>query len=208
MEEKKKKWLIVAIIIIVLVLIIVLGGKKEAGPAEEDYLPGDFDVESLEDMEAAPEVKVKEKEPVEVAPEASKIDEKGIVVTEEGEPTETKDTSPSAPEAPKQSKVLEEDEKVQVAENAVNLDVSQEDGFQPASFKVKPGQAVTILMTSVDDRNHNLAFKDKDLKGVGLYIYGGQSKAITFNAPTQMGAYEFVDSFRIENSGQMIVTNE
>ncbi|MBU4347939.1 cupredoxin domain-containing protein [Patescibacteria group bacterium] len=206
MEQKQKKWLIIAIIVVILLLIIIFGSKKEPAMFEEDYLPEGFDRESLEDMEAAPEVKIQE--PVEVAPEASKINQEGIVVTEEGEPTKVENMSPSAPEAPKQSKVLEEEEIEQVAKNAISLEVSQENGFNPRSFKVKPGQAVTILMTSVDNRNHNLAFKDKSLRGVGLYIYGGESKAVTFNAPTQMGVYEFVDSFRIENVGSMIVTEE
>jgi len=210
MEQKQKKWLIIAIIIVILLLIIILGSKKEPAMFEEDYLPEDFDRESLEDMEAAPELKVEKiVEPEAVAPEASPVTEEGIVITEEGTPVVTEDVGPGSEGAPKQSKILEEEEKEQVLENAISLEVSRETGFVPSSFKVKPGQVVTILLTVTDTQKHILRFKDKSLRAVAITVKDGQSRATTFNAPTQMGVYEFICSDPGHSAtGQMIVTEE
>ena len=206
--KNKKKWLIIAIIVIVLILLIVLGSKKEP-VFEEDYLPEDFDRESLEDMEAAPELKVEKiVEPEAIAPEASLVTEEGIVITEEGIPAVTEGVAPMSENAPKQSKILTEEEKEQVSENAIEMEVNNETGFTPSQFKVKPGQAVTILLTATDNRKHEFRFRDDKLRAVTVVVKEGQSRAMTFNAPTQMGSYEFYCFHHDAGRGQMIVTEE
>lgn len=205
MEQKKKTWLVVAIVLVILILVFVFSEKGEK-PTEEEQLSGEYE-QDLKDMESAPEVK-EGSEPVEVAPEASKVDQ-GIVVDDEGEPVKTDDVGPGSEGSPKQSKILEEEEKEQVSENAINLEVSRENGFTPSSFKVKPGQAVTILLTATDNQKHILRFKDSSLRSVAITVKDGQSKATTFNAPTRQGVYEFICSDPgHDGTGQMFVTND
>jgi plastocyanin len=206
MLEKKKTWLIVAVIAVILVIVIILSrGKKEPTGVEEG-LPE----VKVEDLPAAPEVEVKTEEPVAIVEGASPVTSEGVVLTDEGTATNPEGVGPGSVEAPKQSKILEEEEVAQVAENAISLEVSREGGFVPAQFKVKPGQAVTILLTAKDDQKHILRFKDRQLKGVAITVKDGESRATTFNAPTQVGIYDFIcsDPGHPNETGQMFVTEE
>ena len=207
MEKKQKTWLIVAVIAVILVIVIILSFNKKKEPTEiEEGLPE----VKVEDLPAAPEVEVKTKEPIIIVEGASPVTSEGVVLTDEGIPTNPEGVGPGSVEAPKQSKILEEEEVAQVAENAISLEVSREGGFVPAQFKVKPGQAVTILLTAKDDQKHILRFKDRQLKGVAITVKDGESRATTFNAPTQVGIYDFIcsDPGHPNEIGQMFVTEE
>jgi len=212
MKKEQKKWLIIAIIIVVLILIIILGSKKESVPGEEEYLPEGFDKESLKDMESAPEIKVGKSEPIEVAPGASKVDSEGKVVNvidEEFVPVKTEGVHRTSEDAPQQSESLDEETKKKVAENAIEINVSKDAGFIPSSFKVKPGQVVTILLTGGDNRKHEFRFRDASLSSITIVARKDESRALTFNAPTQPGVYEFFCPYPAHNNtGQMIVTEE
>jgi plastocyanin len=205
MEKKQKKWLIISLVIVLVLLIVVLAKKPETF-VEEEWIEG-FTEQDLKDLDAAPEVKTKE--PTEVAPEASKVNEEGVVITDDGQKAITEDVGVGSKDAPKQSKILEEEEKEEVAENAFSMAISRETGFVPNLFKVKPGQAVTLVLTVTDQQKHTLRFKDSSLKAVAITVKDGQSRAITFNAPTRTGVYDFICGDPGHNAtGQMIVTNE
>jgi len=203
MEKKQKKFLIIVGVIIIVLLIIVFGVKKEP---TTDEMPDDLLSMDLRDMEAAPEIRIGKL--VEVAPEASPVNGEGVVVTEQGEPVITEGVAPMSEGAPKQSKILNEEEKEQVAKNAISLEVNHENGFTPKQFKVKPGQVVTILLTATDSRNHVFRFRDDKLRAVAVVVKDGQERAVTFNAPTQMGLYEFYCFHHDVGRGQMIVIEE
>jgi uncharacterized cupredoxin-like copper-binding protein len=68
---------------------------------------------------------------------------------------------------------------------------------------------VTILLTVTDSQKHIFRFKDSSLRAVAVTVKQGESRAITFNAPSQTGVYEFICSDPgHDGKGQMIVTNE
>lgn len=206
MEKKQKIWLIIAIVVVVLIIIVVLSGKKAPQPTVEG-LPEEI---NLKELPAAPEVKVKE-EPVAIAPGASEVTSEGVVLNEQGAPAVTAEIVPDAPEAPKQSEILTEEQKEEIAEKSIQLTVSLAKGFNPSVFKVKPGQAVTIVLTGEDADNHTFRFKDPNLRAVAISISGQESRAITFNAPTTPGAYDFIcgmPDHRDKEKGQMIVIEE
>ncbi len=205
MEKKQKKILITVGVIIIVLLIIIFGFKKESTIDVPDELLG----MDLKDIESAPEINVKKiTKPVEIAPDASLVNRKGVVVTEQGEPVITKGVAPMSEGAPKQSKSLNEEEKEQVAKNAIGLEINHENGFIPKQFKVKPGQVVTILLIATDNRKHEFRFRDDKLRAVTIVVKDGQERAITFNAPTQMGLYEFYCFHHDVGIGQMIVIKE
>ncbi len=205
LDKKQKTWLIVAIVVVVLILIIALSGKKAPQPTEEYGLPSEVD---LENMPAAPEVKVSE--PEAIAPGASEVTSEGVVLNEQGTPAVTENIIPNSPEAPKQSDFLTEEQKEEIVDNSIQIRTSRDGGFNPSSFKVKPGQAVTIVLTGEDQDNHALFFKDPILSAVAIGLIAGQSRAITFNAPSTPGVYEFVCSYagHEKETGQMVVTEE
>ena len=193
MEKQKRIWLIIAIVLVLLIIIIVWPRQKIETPGLEDILE-EVITEEVE-IPVAPEPEIKKfKEPTVIVPEASPVSQEGIVLTEEGEATNPADVGPGSKLAPKQSKILTEEEKVELIEDTIQLEVSREKGYVPNEFKVKPGQAVTVLLTSVDNQTHTFRFKDRNLRGVAITVRSGESRATTFNAPTVVGRYEFIGS--------------
>lgn len=226
LDKKQKQWVIIAIIVVVVIILILVIPKKEpAAPeevvpapeqavlGEEAFLPEAFEkVEVPKGTPKAPEpteiIKQakKTKEPVAVVEGTSKITEEGTVITESGEATAPQEVIPGAPESPKQSEALSEEEKQSIEGYVVQLEVSRETGFTPNRFSAKPGQAVTLSLTSVDGQNHVFRFKDRILYGVAISVYGGETKVISFNAPDTPGIYEFIDTSERTNIGTMYVT--
>jgi len=213
MDKQKKLWLIIAIVVVALIIVIALTGKKAPQPtAEESLIPEEV---SVEELPAAPEVEVKGPEPVAVAPGASGVTEEGIVVTEEGSPAVTDSVGPNDPNAPKQSMVFHEDvpEEKQaiegVAESAITMTVDEENWFLPREFRVKPGQAVTILLSNQGQEHHDLRFFDMSLHGVAISVLAGETRAVTFNAPVVPGEYKFACMYYTDQAqGTMFVVEE
>ena len=213
-KKQQNLWIVIAIVVVVLI-VVMIALPKEDKLAEEKMAQEEFDLPvqvEVEDLPKVPEVELKEIEKEElmvVAPGASKINEEGEVVTDEGKQVVMKDVGPGSKDAPKQSKILEEPEKEEILENAIELEVSRETGFVPDSFTAKTGQAITILLTAVDSEKYTLRFKDRNLRAVAITVKNGQSRAMTFNAPTQTGTYEFICSGPHQDcEGKMIVVAE
>ena len=205
--KKQQKFLIIIAVIVVVLLIIVFGVKKEREIPEA--LPDELLSMDLDALAEVPEIALDEiTEPIEIAPGASLVSGEGIVVNEEGEPVKTEGIAPMSEGAPDQSKVLNEEEKEQIAENVISMEVNQQNGFTPKQFKVKPGQVVTVLLTATDNRKHEFRFRDDKLRAVTVVVKSGESRATTFNAPTQMGLYEFFCFHHDIGRGQMIVIEE
>ncbi|MCH7759462.1 cupredoxin domain-containing protein [Patescibacteria group bacterium] len=189
--QKSTVWTIVIVVILVVLGIILLSlpGKEapdQVAPEEEVTLPK----EGL-DLEGAEEPAVGEETPPEalkdaetVVPEGSLVSDKGEVLTSSGEIVNN-EALPGSPTAPKQSRSLAEGE---VPEEAIQLRVTAA-GFEPNEFTVKANSVVTLSATS-GDRTHVFKFDDSGLQGVAIGIAGGETRAITFKAPSA-GDYTF-----------------
>ena len=123
-----------------------------------------------------------------VAPGTSAISDEGTVVTREGAPVR-QDVTPGSPDAPQQSNPIT---KAEIPSSAVKLEVSAA-GFSPAQFTVDAGSAVTLSLTSTDDQTHVFLFDDPSLSAVAIGVGPGETRAISFNAPTKRGEYKFHD---------------
>ncbi len=191
MPTNKKSIYIVVGIIVILAIIIIAIPKKDRGeefvdePIHGDQMPAK---QELKDMEAAPEIEAKEiVEPEVVAPGASLVTGEGEVLAKTGEVAEN-DAVPGTKEAPKPSQILTEE---QIPEEALVINISKEAGFEPKQFRVKPGQIVTIALTSIDNSVHGFRFTDKMLTAVAVSVNPGETRAITFKAPEMLGEYPF-----------------
>ncbi|MCD6442156.1 cupredoxin domain-containing protein [bacterium] len=190
MKNKKNLYIVIGIIVI-LAIIIIATPKKDRGeefvdePIHGEEMPSK---QELKDMEAAPEIEVKEiVEPEVVAPGASLVTGEGEVLAKTGEVARN-DAVPGTKEAPKPSQTLTEE---QIPEEALVIKISKEAGFEPKQFRVKPGQVVTIALTSIDNSVHGFRFTDKMLTAVAVSVNPGETRAITFKAPEMLGEYPF-----------------
>ena len=198
-DNKKKLWVLLGVVAVVIIIIIVAasssktktgttptGGTTPNGsqagttpaPVAEPGAPTDAVVP------AAPVV-VDIKEARTDIPGASLITPDNKVVTKEGVVAKN-DVIPASAEAPKSAVINKED----LPKTAINIDVAG-GKFTPAAFSVKPGQPVSFAVTSADGQVHVVIFSQAELGAIAMGIGPGQTKAITFNAPTTPGDYEF-----------------
>ena len=193
--QKSTVWTIVIVVILVVLGIILLSlpgqeGPEQAGPeegvGEEIVLPEEgLDLEGAEEPVAEGEpVQEALKDAETVVPEGSLVSDKGEVLTSSGEIVNN-EALPGSPDAPKQSRSLAEGE---VPKDAVTLNITA-GGFEPDEFTVKSNSVVTLSATS-GDRTHVFKFDDPGLQGVAIGIAGGETRAITFKAPSS-GDYTF-----------------
>lgn len=94
---------------------------------------------------------------------------------------------PGSQSAPQQSAPITATE---VPPTAIKLSISAA-GFVPSTFTVKAGAAVTLSLTGTDQQTHVLRFDDPSLNAVAIGIGPGQTRVITFNAPSKSGDYAF-----------------
>jgi len=208
MEKKQKTWLIVAVIAVILVIVIILSFNKKKEPTGiEEGLPE----VKVEDLPAAPEVEVKEVEPVAIAPGASEVTSEGEVLAPSGEIAKN-ETVPGGVEAPKPSESLTQEKIEELKEESIVLNISSEKGFEPKQFKVKPGQVVNLVVIAANDEPHGLRFTEPSLTAVAVDLNAGESRAITFKAPEAIGEYNFHCTApghkRHGEIGSMFVTEE
>lgn len=205
MPASKKKVLLVglAILIIAALVVLALSMKKTNGPSSEtpggneqqSGTPTEVDEEGNEIMDASVDFESDELQEVEiidledvkvVVPGANPITKDNKVVTMEGEITDSA-AIPMAEEAPKQTGFLVREE---LPENIVQLEVGN-DKFSPSQFITKVGDPTTFSLTSVNDFVHVINFDDPAVAAISILVGPGQTKAITFNAPTEPGEYTF-----------------
>lgn len=170
MEQNNKNiwvWVVVGVIVVAVVVYLALtGGFSTMKPSEQEVQQqGEFS------------------ETTGVSP----ISEEGVVLNTQGEEARN-DVQPGAPEAPQQSNPITDDS--QVPASAIKVSVSAE-GFSPSSFTVRAGAPVTVSVTATDTQTHVFAFKDSSLQAVAVGVGPGETRAITFNAPSSSGEYTF-----------------
>jgi uncharacterized cupredoxin-like copper-binding protein len=178
MDTTNKKniiiYVVIAVVVIAVVVYALLGG-----------MGGTPTVEQGEVGEETDQGTVTEKGVV-AAPGTSPISTStGKVVTQEGVEVKN-DVVPGTPEAPQQSNPVSPEA---LPSAAVKLNVSAS-GYSPNQFTVKAGAPVTLSVTS-DTQTHIFMFDDPSLSAVAVGVAPGETRAITFNAPTKKGEYTF-----------------
>ncbi|MBN2884776.1 cupredoxin domain-containing protein [Patescibacteria group bacterium] len=153
-----------------------------------------------EDGEIIPSTEVKEIKMVVVSPGTSGINvETGKVVTATGVAV-VNDVRPGSQEAPQSSFPIDVNE---LPKSAVKLSVTST-SFTPAEFTVNRGQAVNLAVTNANTTTFSEVFRfdDPSLKAVVLGLAKGETRSITFNAPSQAGEYTFYsDMFNHRDQG-------
>ncbi len=133
---------------------------------------------------AAPEA-MKTPQGTAAAPGASPVSGAGQVVTKEGKPVKLNVVA-GTPDAPQQSNPIGAGS---VSAGTIKMTVSAK-GFSPNQFVVRAGDVVTIALTSGDTQTHVFKFDDASLSAVAIGVGPGETRAITFNAPSP-GKYGF-----------------
>lgn len=91
------------------------------------------------------------------------------------------------PDKPMQSLPLDENE---IPKEAIKIEITSQ-GFSPSSFEVNNGEKVVLSVTSGDRWAHVFKFKDSSLAEVAVGVTSGETRAITFYAPSEAGEYPF-----------------
>ena len=164
MSKQKIILIAVAIVVIVVVGIVLSIPKGEEGIPEG---------EEGEETPAAGPGKLPGEEPGPVA--------------EPGEEALLAEPEWQRPEEPMSSPPLETGE---IPEQAIELGITAQ-GFSPSSFEIKKGEKITLSVTSRDQWTHVFKFKDPSLAEVAIGLAPGETRVITFYAPSEKGEYEF-----------------
>jgi uncharacterized cupredoxin-like copper-binding protein len=117
---------------------------------------------------------------------ANPIAKNGVVLTSSGEVARN-DVTPMSLDAPRQSPPVNKDD---LSASVIKLDISA-DGWKPNEILVKAGMPITLAITSVDEYTHLFAFDDASLSSIAVLVSSNETRAITFNAPTEAGEYTF-----------------
>ena len=141
-------------------------------------LPGQFSLETIEGERT--------EQGIVAVPGTGAITEEGTVLAPSGAPTQN-DADPSDPNAPQQSGAIDPET---LPSQSIKLVVSSA-GFIPNTFTVKAGSPVTLAVTSGDTQTHVFAFNDPELSGVAIGIGPEETRATSFNAPSEKGTYSF-----------------
>jgi len=187
MENNNKKiWVLLGVVVLLVVIIIIAAnsGKKNAqtgSKANNQATTGTTDnTVPTNAVTALPEGAVV------VVPGASPVSKDDVVLTPTGEAVKN-DVAPLTPDAPRQTGPIA---KEQLSNEVIKLDVSGS-GFSPNEFTVNSGDPVTFSLTSQDSYMHVLVFDDPSLKAVASGVGPGETRAMTFNAPSKAGEYTF-----------------
>lgn len=137
-------------------------------------------------------VEAKEMKVVVVTPGTSGIDlNTGTVVTGQGVAVKN-DAAPATGDAPQSSFPMDPKD---APASAIKLAVTSS-SFTPNEFTVNRGQAVSLVISNVNESTFSEVFRfdDPSLSGVVIGLAKGETKSITFNAPATAGEYTFYSS--------------
>lgn len=204
-SKKKMIFVVLAVILIAAIVVVALSMKKTQSPSGENNQGGEQNQgeqanvegegEAEQNTDASVDLSSEELQKVEIAdienavvvvPGANAITKDNKVVTAEGVVTDSA-AIPMSDNAPKQTGFLVREE---LPSSIVQLEVGN-GKFSPNQFTTKPGAPTTFSLTSVDEYVHIINFDDQAVSAVSILVGPGQTKAITFNAPTEAGEYTF-----------------
>jgi hypothetical protein len=120
---------------------------------------------------------------------AAPVNEEGQVLAPSGKVAQN-DAPTGAGDSPQETQTLAPDE---IPEGSLEIEV-RDGSFSPASFSASTGQVVTltfIYKLTDKSRGAHILFADPSLSGILVVLPPDTTKAITFNAPSQSGSYEF-----------------
>ena len=173
--DKKTIGIAIAVIVVVVALFLVFGKTGTPGNSGTNT-----------EGQKVTDQGVVTPEGVVAASGASPIATSGEVLNLKGEVAKL-DVDPGSPEAPQQSNPVSANS---VPKAATKMTVSMGSGFSPKEFTVNSGDAVTISVSSTDDKTYVFAFEDQALSAVAVGVGPGETRLITFNAPKR-GEYVF-----------------
>lgn len=110
------------------------------------------------------------------------------VVNLQGQAVQT-NVAMTAPTAPQQTGPIAD--KASLSAKVIKIDMSLEKGISPASFTVAKGAAVSLAVSSIDQWTHIFKFEDASLSAVAIGVSTGETRGMTFNAPTKAGEYKY-----------------
>lgn len=171
-ENKKLVWWIVGGVVVgvAIIYVAITGGGLSSGPRSAEEV-GPLATTTPQGIVAAPGL--------------SPVSDEGQVVTREGAPVDL-DVTPGSPSAPQQSNPIAPEE---LPSASVKIEMSAS-GIAPSTFRVRSGNAVTLAVTATDSQTHVFMFDDAALSAVAVGVGPGETRAITFNAPSR-GQYPF-----------------
>lgn len=120
-----------------------------------------------------------------VIPGADLINKEQQVISDLGVPVQIS-VMPNAPDAPKAVVV----NKGKMSEQVIKITVANNE-FTPKNFTVTAGAPVSLAFSSGDNKTHIISFREASMAAVAFGISPNQTKAMTFNAPSEPGEYEF-----------------
>jgi plastocyanin len=122
-------------------------------------------------------------------PGANPITTNNKVVTATGQATDNT-ARPMSDTAPKQTSFLD---KSTLPSGLTKITIAN-GTFSPSTFTTTVGAPTTFSLTGGDSLSHVIAFDDTSLNAIAILVGPGQTKAITFNAPSKAGSYTFRDA--------------
>jgi plastocyanin len=187
----KNFWIIIGVLLLIIIIVVAvilsnnsyevdLTGPSSRDTSELEEGDSGYDLGELD----AEETTYTEPQTSVVSGTSSIVDDQ--VVDREGQPVRT-DVAPMTPNAPQQSNPLNPDE---LPEEVIKLSVTA-GGWSPAEFSVSPGQNITISVTSADQWTHIFKFDDASLNAIAVGVAPGETRAITFPTPSEVGEYTF-----------------
>lgn len=201
--NKNKLWILLGVVVVIVVIIVVAAsqsrpaapaptGETNSQPSGENNASGTVTDASVsatnKDLLAAPQAAAiaSLKDAKVVVAGANPITTDNKVVTPTGQATNNA-AAPMAPEAPHQTSFLD---KAALPKTLTQVNVGNSK-FTPSEFTTKVGAPTSFSLSSVDNYSHVITFDDPSLAAIAILVGPGQTKAITFNAPTAPGTYTF-----------------
>ena len=94
---------------------------------------------------------------------------------------------PGSPPAPLVSGVLDAEN---LSQELVRFRLST-GNISPDKFNSNIGEALTLAVSATDASRHVFRFEDPSLAAINVSLQPGETRAITFNAPSEPGEYTF-----------------
>lgn len=190
--NSKKIWILLGLVVVIIIITIIAATPKQKKEATlVTPKPAATSIEGTvakSQVELAQENVAALKDATQEVPNSINLVTKdNKVVNLQGDVVKT-DVPMTSVEAPQQTGPLNKED---LSSKVIKIDMSLEKGITPAEFSVTKGAPISIAVSSVDQWTHILRFEDPALSAVAIGVSAGETRAMTFNAPTKAGEYKF-----------------